>query len=369
MTTLFVRALIARSLSANVQMSARPALLRDPMDEPRLELRGNLAAEEYARKRWGQASGVPQFLQKAAVGAITSSDPMSAIGASDDVFFSSVFEQTLLGRLQGLREVPFNLRLLRSTQASRGYWVGQSKAIPVSKPALTGSSLARKKVGALILTTMEALEAANPLAEARLEEDMRGALVGAVDEAFLDPSNAGTDEMPAAVTYDAPSTPSSDDPSLDLPPLIELFPGDLSAAFFITDPTTAAQLALARDSVGGLMFPDVGPRGGSMIGIPVLTTRHSPRDANGGQLALVDPTGVAARLESIEMARSTSASIEAADDPSGASDTPVAATSMVNLFQTDSVAFRATVFGNWERQRAAVAVLTQVNYTNLNIAS
>jgi HK97 family phage major capsid protein len=288
---------------------------------------------------------------------------MSGIGAQDDEFFASVIAASLLGRLQ-LRDVPFDVRMLRLTGSARGYWVGQSKAIPLSKQSMTGSILERRKVAAIIVATIESLTAANELAERRFEADLRNALVGALDEAFIDVANAGVSgEMPASVTYGATHIASASDPGADIAGLVEAFTGDLSTATFVTDPLTATQIALARDAAGGFSFPDCGPRGGSLVGIPLLTSRGSPRDSNGGQLVLLDPAGIASHMESIEVAKSTQTTLEMADDPTGATDAPAAMTkTMVNLFQTESVAFKALMHGNWEVQRPAVAVITGADY-------
>ncbi len=56
---------------------------------------------------------------------------------------------------------------------------------------------------------------------------------------------------------------------------------------------------------------------------------------------------------------SREASLEMADNPAHNSDTPTGATSLVSMFQTNSVAFRVERFINWARRRAsAVAILT-----------
>jgi hypothetical protein len=323
---------------------------------------GGEQASDYAKRKWGAESGVAHFLEKAGVGGIISTSPMSAIGANDDEFFSAVFEASLIGRMR-TRGVPFNVRLLNTSTSARGYWVGQSKPIPLSKQVLEGSSLPRRKVGAIIVASKESLDAANTMAEARLDEDMRNALVMVLDEAFIDETNAGiTDEMPAAVTYNL-GTASSGNPATDVATLIASFSGDLSQAVFVTDPVTAAEIGLSRDSGGSYAFPNVGPRGGQILGVPVLTSNASPRDSNGGQLALIDPSGIASNLESIEVARSTQATLEMADDPTGETDTPAAMTKTpVSLFQADCVAFRATIHGNWETRRPAVAVVTAASY-------
>jgi hypothetical protein len=317
----------------------------------------------YAKAHWGPESGAVVLLQRAAVGGITSASAMSQIGAVDDEFFAAIVQASIVGKLR-CRAVPFNVRMLRMATPARGYWVGQSKPIPMSLQSLTGSSLERRKIGAIVVATLESITAGNALSEERLEEDLRAALVGALDEAFIDASNAGVaGEQPAAATYGAPATASSGDAGTDLAALVANFTGDLAQASLVTDPNTATELALARDASGGFAFPDCGPRGGSILGIPLLTSGSSPRDSNGGQLALIDPSGIAAQIEAIEVMRSTQATLEMADDPTGATDSPAAMTkTLVNLFQTDSIAFRATIHGNWERQRAAAAVITGASY-------
>src|SRR5690606_16487975 len=189
---------------------------------------------------------------------------------------------------------------LRATETTRGYWVEQFKPIPLSKRALAGSSLPRRKIGAIIAATVESIEKDGPDAEGRIEADLRAACAATLDAAFIDVSNGGIpDVTPASVVYDL-GVSSQGDPASDIELLIAGFGGDLSAAYFITDPTTAAQVALARDAGGAFMFPDAGPRGGSIVGVPLLTSRGSPRDSTGGQIALVDASGVAAALDSIE---------------------------------------------------------------------
>ena len=61
----------------------------------------------------------------------------------------------------------------------------------------------------------------------------------------------------------------------------------------------------------------------------------------------------------VDMSRE--ASLEMESEPVGDSVTPTP-TEMVSMFQTNSVAIRAERWINWKRRRAAVAVITGVNY-------
>ena len=126
---------------------------------------------------------------------------------------------------------------------------------------------------------------------------------------------------------------------------------------------TAACIGLARDAAGSFAFPDAGPAGGSILGLPLLTTRHSPRDSSGGQLALIDGSGIAVADHGVGLARSTDATIEADTEPTGATDTPVAQSAHpVSLFQTDTVAVKGWTYANWERERDCATYISGAIY-------
>lgn len=305
----------------------------------------------FAHTNWGAHQA--DRITKAVVSALTTND----FGEEATEFFSLVRDQSLLGRLVGLRRVPFNVRMLSVIDGTSAYWVRQGGWKPLSKPSLEGDTLEPMKVVTLIVATEEAMRV-NPQSEAVLLDDMKRALTDSLDGAFLDPANAGiADEMPPSVTFGVTPVSSTGDPSADLTALVTTFDGDFSAAYFVTDPTTATQIALARDAGGSFAFPDAGPRGGSILGIPLIVTRGSPRDSSGGQLALIDPTGIAANVEGIRVQTSNEATLQMRDDPTSP------ATTLVSLFQTDSVAWIAEAGANWDVQRAgSVAIITGVDY-------
>jgi hypothetical protein len=310
-------------------------------------------AATFARSRWGAAG---DSIVKAAQAAVTSGDLGSTFEARE--FFDQVKAGTIVGRMSGLRRVPFNVRLLR-VGGTRGYWVSQSAPKPLSKPDMAGSSIEPLKVSAIIAATKEALQEGGPESEAALQRDMERAIVETMDLAFIDANNAGVaDKMPAAVTSGVTPIPSSDDPATDLAALVESFAGDLSTAYITSDPVTLTRMALARDSGGAFLFPDLGPRGGSVLGIPVLASRGSPRDSNGGQIALIDPTGIAIGLGGVTIDLSEHASLIMSDSP----DTDPG--ELTSLWQTNAVAWLAEVQANWEVQRAgSVAVVTGATYS------
>lgn len=307
----------------------------------------------FAVRNWGEQYA--EQIVKAAVGAETLSDFGGVDAASE--FFGLVHEQSVLGRLEGLRRVQINVRTLSMVSGTTAYWVGQGKPKPLSKPALQGDTLAPLKVACITVTTEESLRA-NPTAETLFRDDMLRAITGALDQALLDPSNAGVaDESPASVLYGVTPTASTGNPAADIAALIAAFTGDLGAAYFVTDPGTATQIAMARDAGGSFAFPNAGPRGGNILGIPLLVSRASPITSAGAQLALIDPTGIAANAEGIRMEASSEATLQMADDPSDAVGTGV------SMFQTGSVAWLSEIAANWDVQRAgSAAYIDGVSY-------
>jgi hypothetical protein len=131
---------------------------------------------------------------------------------------------------------------------------------------------------------------------------------------------------------------------------------------------TALRLSLMYNSLStSREFPDVNMNGGTLQGMPVITTEHvgynqdSPVEnrwvalVNASDIYLADEGGV-------DVAMSTEASLQMDDAPTMASDAPTA-TSVVSLWQTNSVGFRAERTINWLRRRSeAVALLTDVNW-------
>jgi HK97 family phage major capsid protein len=310
-------------------------------------------AEEYATSRWGAFAATE--ITKAAAGGVTTSDTGKTPAHE---FFDAVVEQSIIGKLVGLRRVPFVTRMLAMTNGSRGYWTGEGKPRPLSKLTLAGSSLARRSVSAIVAFTRESLEATGNAAENLIDRDLRRAIVAALDQAFIDADNAGTAAMPASVTAGATPINATSDPASDLIGMIERFTGDLDSAYFVTDPTTATSIATARDSGGAFLFPDIGARGGSLLQIPVIVSRSSPRTSSGGQLALVDAAGIAVGLEAIEVTRSDATALLMSDDPEG--DSPAV---LVSLFQTESAAMLAKIAANWETQRSGgVELLVGCSY-------
>lgn len=330
---------------------------------------GNLQkAAGDAANRYGDNS-VPALILRAAVGSGSSrpdaswGQALAEVNAASTEFFNLVRESSLLGRMAGVRRMPLAVQVLRSTVGASAYWVSPGAAKPISRMSFARDSLLPLKVAALSVLTNEVLFRGEAASERYILNDMVAAAREVQDLAFIDPLNSGVaEESPASVTYGATAVTGTGDPAADVASLIAAFSGDLSAAYFVMHPNTAAAIGLSRDSGGSFQFPDVGPRGGSILGMPVLTSRMVPIDSNGGIIALIDASGIAVGEGVTEVKASSHASIEMDSEPNGDSVTPTGS-EMVSLYQTNSTALLVESEINWRAVRSgSVAIIEGAVY-------
>ncbi len=116
-----------------------------------------------AQKRWGRTNPllveVIRANEVAGLGSSSGEAGAELVSADNRYmgdFIEYLYAQTVYNRL-GLREVPANVTIKGQDGASTGYWVGESKAIPVSKPDFSTVSLTPLKVGALSVVSNELL--------------------------------------------------------------------------------------------------------------------------------------------------------------------------------------------------------------------
>lgn len=327
-------------------------------------LQGNSAdAREICRSMYGASHPGFALLQKAAVPAGgTTGDAGGLTSESEEVaaFMRETEELTLLGRLRGVVQVAATQPYAAATQRLTGYWLGEQKAVKVSPLAFDRKTLKPLKVAALVAMSEELLEDSDPRADGILRAMLQAAIQRATDTAFIDSTNAGSATKPAAVTYGARSFVSSGNLEDDLQRAIFNFAGNWATAAWILSPADAALIAL-KDAGNGAAR-GLGALGGELVGLPAFTSEGVPT----GQLSLVDASGVAVCDEGVSFAAATDASIELDDAPTGAGDTPTAASArLANLFQSDIVALRARRRLNWacpDRAAGRIVTVTGADY-------
>ncbi|CAM3745503.1 phage major capsid protein [Bordetella tumulicola] len=298
-------------------------------------------------KRWLDG---PQI--KAAVDMLTQGNTPSLQGSVGGDFMLAVRPATIIGRLPLLRRVPVNIRLVYQTDGVRAYWVPERRNKPMSAGRFTDAgSIAARKVIALTVITEELARAGN--GDDLITRDLQAAAVERLDSSFIDQANAGVvDEEPASITYGATAIPGTTDPAVDIRAALAAFNGRLESAAWIMHPTVAASLNLR-----GGAFETVNALGGTLVGIPVVTSSAVPLDSNGSSITLLDQDSIEyAGLDGAQLRVSTEAAIEMESDPT------TGASTLVSLYQTNSVGLIAEMYANWRARPGAVVVIQGASY-------
>jgi HK97 family phage major capsid protein len=333
-------------------------------------------AADIAKEMWPDTPEVELAL-RSAVAAGTTSDTTNAGPLVVQQNIASEFAQllvpaTIIGRIPGLRAVPFNIKVPRATQNPTGYWVGEGKVKPLSAMAFDSVTLGIAKVAGIVPITEELLRFSSPAAEGIILDGLRDALAYRTDRDFLDPSKASDDVSPASITNGVtaitPTGTTADAFRDDLGSMLANYMADNQAVgglVLVTTSTMAMRLSLMRNTLGNKEFPDISINGGFLEGIPVITSENiaaptgSPFDGtlivaiNASEVMLADEGGV-----SIDISREASLQMDSAPDSPEA-----ASTISVSLWQHNMVAFKAERFINWTKRRsAAVQYINGANY-------
>lgn len=309
---------------------------------------------------------------KAAIAAGNTSDanwaaPLVNYTDMASEFIELLYPMTIVGRMTGLRRVPFNIRMAKTASGTSVGWVGQGKPKPVSAMDLDTVSLTWAKIAGIVVLTEELVRFSSPAAEAIVRDDMLKAIAAFKDAQFIDPTVAavvGTN--PAAVTNGI--TPIASTGST-----VAAITNDVNAAMngfatanldprtaaWVMRPRTAQYLATLRTTQDIMAFPGITMMGGTFQGLPVIVSNSMPFDTGTSTyIALIDAGEIlyaddgAVRLDS-----SNQASLQMDSAPAEG------AAQMVSLWQHNMIGLRAELFCNWQRRRdAAVQLISDVSY-------
>lgn len=346
---------------------------------------------EKARELYGEDSETFAAFQKATVAAATTSGATWAgplVGDETSAFADFVEylrPQTILGRfgsngIPSLRRVPFRVPLIGQTSGGAGYWVGEGAPKPVTAFDFSRTTLEPMKVANIAVATMETLRDSSPSAEAIIRDQLAAALRARLDTDFIDPAKAASAGVsPASITngltFTASAGNTADDVRTDVRAVFASFIAANNAptsGVWIMPATTALSLSLMLNPLGQPEFPGVSMNGGTLFGLPVIVSEYVPTayDADGAGagvagavVALVNASDIYLGDEGgVSVDMSQEASLQMLDNPTNHSGTGTA-TSLVSMFQTNSVAFRAERTINWAKRRtSAVAALSGVNW-------
>jgi HK97 family phage prohead protease len=272
------------------------------------------------------------------------------------------------GGIPALRAVPFYIPLITQTGAGAGYWVGEGKAKPLTSFNFTRTHLSPLKVANISVLTMENIRFSNPKSDTIVRDQLAQALIERLDIDFITPSKAAVSGIsPASITNGAPAIASAtgtdaDSVRLDLRSLWAKFTSannPPSTGVFIMGSNVTVALASMVNPLGQQSFPGMDITGGTLFGMPVISSDHCPPT----NVVLVNASDIYLGDDGqITVDASEEASLEMSDAPTGDAGAPTAA-QMVSMFQTNSVAIRAERVINWMRRRTqSVAYLTGVDW-------
>lgn len=347
--------------------------------------KGNLMQSAEIAKRWDDTPQVETVL-KAAVAAGTTTDtnwakPLVEYSNMASEFAELLRPATILGRIDGLRRVPFNIKVPRQTGGASASWVGEGAPKPVSSLAFDSITLGHTKVAGIVVMTEELVRFSNPAAEDIVRRDLVETIGGLIDKDFVDPAKAEVAGVsPASITNGATpvvaSGTTADHLRADVQALMAKFITanmSLSGAVWIMTETQALAIAMMLNPLGQPEFPGLSINGGTagtFFGIPVILSENIPAQSEvTGPPAI--PAGsriILAKASEIMLADDGQVMLDASNQASLQMDSaptnpPTATTVMVSLWQMNMVGIRAERFINWTKRRAgAVQYITGAAY-------
>ena len=335
--------------------------------------KGNLVQAVEIAKQWTDSPEVLTCL-KGGVAIGTTTDANWATELADYTYMASEFVEllrpaTIVGRIQGLRRVPFMIRMPKAASGVSAGWVGQGAGKPVGKMDFDTVTLPQHKIACIVVLTEELVRFSNPAAEAVVRQDMIDAISQYMDQQFIDPTvtySAGV--RPAAITQGVSGTAFSGvtvaNVLTDVAVMMNrLITGNISlkAGVWVMHPRTALFLSMMRTAQDVYAFPNITMTGGTFYGLPVVTSANMPIDTgNDTYIVLMDASEIyLADDGGVTLDVSREASLEMVDNPTGGGT----AVSLVSLWQNNLVGLRAERFITWKRRRdAAVALLEDISY-------
>lgn len=316
---------------------------------------------ELTKGPWSSTPEVAQIL-KAAVAAGTTSDPTWAgplVQYNDMVseFIELLRPMTLLGRMTGLRRVPFNIRIPRQTSGSSGAFVGEGAPTPVNSLQFDNVTLPWAKASTIVVLTLELARLSDPSAENLVRSDLLDGMSQYLDKRLIDPVYAGVANVsPAALSYGVTGQQASGATlaaiDADVRALMTLFIDaelGLTTGVWVMSPGMALRLSLMRTNQDNAAFPKLTMNGGEWYGLPVLTSNNVVASQSPGesQIFLMDQREILlADNDQMTLDVSTEASLQMNDAPSAG------AQSLVSLWQNGLLGIKVDRWIYWTKRRS-----------------
>jgi HK97 family phage major capsid protein len=331
--------------------------------------KGNVMQAAEIAKGWHDSTPEVEIVLKAAVAAGNTTDTTWAKPLVEYQNMTSEFAEllrpaTIIGRIPGLRRVPFDIKIPRQTGGSSVGWVGEGKPKPVSALSFDQITLGRAKTAGIVVITDELARSSTPAAETVVREDLVSQTAQFLDSQFVDPAKAASAGVsPASITNGvtpvAASGTDADAVRVDVLALMGKFVTanlSLAGAVWIMTEMQALGFALMLNPLGQPEFPGLqinGTSGGTFFGLPVVLSENIPPNvATGDEGARI----ILAKASEILLADDGETMLDVSSEASLQMDSapdavPSATTVFVSLWQMNMIGIRAERYINWGKRR------------------
>jgi HK97 family phage major capsid protein/HK97 family phage prohead protease len=322
-----------------------------------------VTASGIALARWGKSNPMLAQILKAnevAGGGSGSGEWGAELVTADNRYTGDFIEyltsKTVYDKLP-LRQIPANVTIKGQDGTATGYWVGESKPIPVSKADFSSVSLTPLKVAALAVVSNELLRDSSPAAEMLVRDALVDASSQRIDNTFLSAAAASNGVSPAGILNGVVGKASTGADASgvrgDIKQLYRDFITNKNAdgLQLVMHPAQAKAISLMVNALGQTEFPGLGAMGGTLLGDTVVTGDN----VDGGHVILLKPSDIYRIGDSgVQVSVSREAAIEQNSVPTGATDTPVGVSqAWTSMFQSESTAIKVVRSINFAKRRSS----------------
>lgn len=323
----------------------------------------------------GQLNGDRLVKTAVDIGTTVDSDfaaPLVNYTVMANEFIEFLRPQTIIGRIPGLRKVPFNIRMPRQTGGGTAQWVGEGAPKPLTRQAFDFVNLGYMKLACITVITEELARLSSPSAEAIIRDDLAKAVIQQMDSDFMDSDNAGVANVkPAAITNGVTKLASAGNSEANIRADVgKIFAewiavnANPSAGVWVMPVSTAMRLSLIVNALGQPSFPTINMNGGTFFGMPVVTSESAgltDSSAAGHQVSLINAAEILVADDGqVTIDVSREASVQMDDAPT---NPPVAATVLQSFWQQNLIGIKAERHIAWAKARTtSVVLMDSVNW-------
>lgn len=319
-------------------------------------------AAELAKQYWKESPEVEKHIRAVIeAGDTTTSGWASQLVPSaqqmNDEFLEMLREAMIIGRIPGLRRVPFNVAVpLQSGGGTYGY-VGEGAPKPVTKPTYGSATLRFEKAAGIIVITEELARFSRPDAEMLVRDEMIKGLSEYFDTVFVSADAAVTNVKPAGILNGISATAASATTAagfrVNMNTVLQTMltnkrdPADL---VILMGSKIAMSLGSMMNSLGQQEFPTISAQGGNYLGIPIIIS-----GTVGTNIIVLDPGDILlAEDPAVRIDVSREASVEMDSTPAAGETSPITEVSTLKSFwQNNLVGIRAEQFRTWKVARSS----------------